>query len=327
MNIEKDTALSIFERMLLIRHVEESISAHYGKQKMRCPTHLSSGQEGVPASLSVLLTHQDYAVSTHRGHAHYLGKGGEIDGLIAELHGKATGCSKGIGGSMHLIDTRVGFMGTTAIVGNTIPIGVGLGLSIKTLSEHKISVIFLGDGSLEEGVFYESMNFAVLHKLPVLFVCENNFYSVYSPLSVRQPQGRSIAQLVEGMGCNVAVGDGNDILSAYPILSQAVSHVRSGKGPFFVELTTYRHREHCGPFFDDDLEYRPTQEREEWFEKDPISLFSQHLMEQGWLDTATITAQRERIQSIVDSAFEKAEQAPYPEGIDLHDLVYKHRIR
>ena len=327
MNIEKNIALSILERMLLIRHVEESIAAHYGKQKMRCPTHLSSGQEGVPASLSVLLDDDDYAVSTHRGHAHYLGKGGNVDQLIAELHGKATGCSRGIGGSMHLIDTSVGFMGTTAIVGNTIPIGVGLGLSIKTLAEKKISVVFLGDGSTEEGVFYESVNFAVLHKLPVLFVCENNFYSVYSPLSVRQPEGRSITQLVEGMGCPVAFGDGNDINSAYSILAQAVSHVRSGKGPYFVELTTYRHREHCGPFFDDDLEYRPTQERKHWFEKDPISMFTQQLIAQGWLDDATLERQRSRIQGLVDVAFERAEHAPYPEIPDLHALVYKNRIR
>ena len=327
MNLTKDTALSIFSRMLLIRYVEETIARNYGKQQMRCPTHLSSGQEGVPGVLSVLLDDEDYAVSTHRGHAHYLGKGGSVDALIAELHGKETGCAKGLGGSMHLIDTRVGFMGTTAIVGNTIPIGVGLALSAKTRKKDNISVVFLGDGATEEGVFYESVNFAVLHKLPVLFVCENNFYSVYSPLSVRQPAGRSIVQLVEGMGCPTDCGDGNDIFSLYPLLHNAVEHVRSKKGPMFVELFTYRHREHCGPFFDDDLGYRPEEERTSWVGKDPIDICERKLLSRNWTDESFLHTHKERTQQIVDQAFQKAWDAAYPDIPDLHDLVYRNRIR
>ena len=164
-----------------IRLVEERIAEEYPNNQIRCPTHLSIGQEGVPAALSTLLRKEDFAVSPHRGHAHYLSKVGDLNSMIADLSGKKTGCSGGKGGSMHLIDKKNGFMGTSAIVGNSIPLGVGLSLSIK-LQQKVMLLVFLGDGAIEEGVFYESLNFSVLGELPVIFICENNLYSVYSPL-------------------------------------------------------------------------------------------------------------------------------------------------
>ena len=326
MELSQEVAWAIFERMVLIRTVEETIASHYGEQQMRCPTHLSSGQEGVPGTLSALLTDYDYAMSTHRGHAHYLGKGGGVDAMIGELYGKENGCAKGFGGSMHLIDTSVGFMGTTAIVGNTIPIGVGLALSIKQKSEERISVVYLGDGAVEEGVFYESVNFAVLHKLPVLFVCENNFYSVYSPLSVRQPQDRAIHRMVEGMGCPSSFGDGNDIFTLYPLLKEAVDAVRAGNGPRFVELETYRHREHCGPFFDDHLNYRPEPQVDHWKSRDPITLCSEALTQRAWCTQDAIAQLKDTTQARVDQAFVTAQQAPYPNVPDLKSLVYRNPI-
>ena len=196
--------------MKKIRLVEETIARRYGEWNMRCPTHLCTGQEAVAAAVGCALRKDDYAVSTHRAHGHYIGKGGDIRAMIAEIYGKATGCSKGKGGSMHLVDPAVNFMGSTAIVGGTIPVGVGLGLSIKLKKSDQVSCVFFGDGSVEEGVFYEAVNFAALKKLPVLFICENNFYSVYSPLSVRQPAGRKIADMVRGMGCPAEQGDGNN---------------------------------------------------------------------------------------------------------------------
>jgi len=152
-----------------IRAVEEKIAAEYNNQRMRCPTHLSIGQEAVPSAISSCINKNDFAVSTHRGHAHYLAKGGDLKAMIAEIYGKETGCSKGKGGSMHLIDTKVGFMGTSAIVGNSIPVGVGLALSCKLKKSDQISIVYLGDGAVEEGVFYESLNFSILQKLRVLF--------------------------------------------------------------------------------------------------------------------------------------------------------------
>ena len=184
--------IHLYKNMLLIRLAEEEIAKRYKSGKMRCPPHSSIGQEASATGVGLALKNTDLAVSTHRAHAHYLAKGGNLKRMIAEIYGKATGCCKGKGGSMHLIDRSVGFEGSTAIVGNTIPIGVGLGLSLKLDSKNAVSVIYCGDGSVEEGVFYESVNFAVTKKLPVLFVCENNSYSVYSPLKVRQPKGRKI---------------------------------------------------------------------------------------------------------------------------------------
>ena len=191
----QDLKERLYIEMYRIRAVEEMIAFKYPEGKMRCPTHLSIGQEAVPAAYSLLINNSDFAVSTHRGHAHYLGKGGDLKSMIAEIYGKKTGCSKGKGGSMHLIDLNVNFMGTSAIVGNSIPVGVGLGLSIELNKTDQISCIFLGDGAIEEGVFYESLNFAAVRNLPILFICENNLYSVYSPLSVRQPKNRIIAEI------------------------------------------------------------------------------------------------------------------------------------
>src|SRR3989338_8942754 len=214
MNTEKK--INLLYQMLRIRMIEESLAENYSKQKMRTPVHLSIGQEAVAVASGAVLQKTDYAVSTHRGHAHYLAKGGNLNAMIAEIHGKVTGCCRGRGGSMHLIDQSVGFMGSTAIVGNTIPIGVGLGLSIQLSGDDRISCIYLGDGAVEEGVFYESLNFAVLKKLPVLFVCENNSYSVYTPFHKRQPINRRISDFVCAMGAKTdLVEDGYNVLACY----------------------------------------------------------------------------------------------------------------
>ena len=187
-----NVAVELLRRMKRIRLTEETIAERYSEWKMRCPTHLCTGQEAIGAAVGLALRKDDFVVSTHRAHGHYLGKGGDLKRMLAEIYGKSTGCSSGKGGSMHLIDESVSFMGSTAIVGSTIPVGVGLGLSIRLNNTDQISCIFFGDGAVEEGVFYESLNFAALKKLPVLFICENNLYSVYSPFKVRQPAGRKI---------------------------------------------------------------------------------------------------------------------------------------
>ena len=208
--------INLYGNMLVIRLAEEEIAKQYKFGKMRCPTHLSIGQEASATGVGLALKKSDLAVSTHRAHAHYLAKGGSLKKMIAEIYGKATGCCKGKGGSMHVIDRSVGFEGSTAIVGNTIPIGVGLGLSLKLDLQDAISVIYCGDGSVEEGVFYESVNFAVTKKLPVMFVCENNLYSVYTPINERQPS-RPFNKLGEAHAVKSYVCDGNDVLKIYEI--------------------------------------------------------------------------------------------------------------
>ena len=308
--------------MYRIRAVEEEIAHRYPQGKMRCPVHLSLGQESIPAVFAETISTKDFAVSTHRGHAHYLAKGGNLNAMIAEIYGKSTGCSKGKGGSMHLIDLAVNFMGTSAIVGNSIPIGVGLALSAQLKKTDQISCVFLGDGATEEGVFYESVNFAAVRKLPVLFICENNLYSVYSPLSVRQPKGRSIAKMVEAMGVEVAVGDGHNITSSHEIMKNSVDKVRSTGAPLFLEFTTYRWREHCGHSFDNDIGYRTQEEFLEWQAKDPLN----NLEKQLQITSSNIASSLERIKSEIDlevaKAFEFAESSPFPAQSEAYDGVY-----
>jgi len=312
-------SLNLFRNMYRIRVVEEEIAKRYPEGKMRCPVHLSIGQEAVPAAFAESIRNTDFAVSTHRGHAHYLAKGGNLEALIAEIYGKSTGCAKGRGGSMHLIDQSVNFMGTSAIVGNSIPNGVGLALSAQLKGSDQISCVFLGDGAIEEGVFYESVNFAAVRKLPVLFICENNLYSVYSPLSVRQPKGRSIAKMVEAMGVEAAEGDGNDVLATYQIMQNAIDKVRAGGGPFFLEISTYRWREHCGPNFDNDIGYRTQEEFQDWQNKEPISRLEKVLdqIEPNILDTIRTESNAE-----VQVAFDFAENSPFPNQSEAYEDVY-----
>ncbi len=316
-------AIELLRRMKLIRCAEETIAARYPENKMRCPTHLCTGQEAVSAAVGFALNKDDFAVSSHRAHGHYLGKGGSLRAMLSEIYGKATGCSGGKGGSMHLIDESVGFMGSTAIVGNTIPVGVGLGLSIALNRTKQVSCIFLGEGATEEGVFYESVNFAVLKKLPVLFVCENNLYSVYSSLKVRQPAGRSVYKMVQGLGCPSEKGDGNDVLEVYEKVKKAVALLRRGKGPYFLEFSTYRWREHCGPNFDNNIGYRSEKEFLTWKKKDPVGRLEKDILKKGTLSRQQIDQMEEEIKVEVDAAFQFAEEAPFPQAREAYTQLFK----
>jgi len=322
MNIAKNEALKLLYGMKRIRAVEEEIANRYTESEMRCPTHLSIGQEAVATVLGHLLNKDDLAVSTHRAHAHYLGKGGDLNAMISEIYGKETGCSKGRGGSMHLIDTSVGFMGSTAIVGGTIPIGTGLALGIKYRKKKQISCIFLGDGAIEEGAFYESANFAALHKLPVLFICENNLYSVYSPLSKRQPIGRKIYELSNAIGIKSDHGDGNDVIQINNILKNAIGEIRSGNGPRFIEFSTYRWREHCGPNYDNEIGYRTQKEFLEWQMKDPINIFQDLLEEKKYLNSKDLINMNQNIESEILLAFNFAKNSNFPDKHSFGDFTY-----
>ncbi len=308
--------------MYRIRAIEEAIAYHYPEGKMRCPVHLSIGQESIPAIFAETVIQKDFAVSTHRGHAHYLAKGGDLNAMIAELYGKASGCSKGKGGSMHLIDRNVNFMGTSAIVGNSIPVGVGLALSIELKGTDQISCIFLGDGAIEEGVFYESINFAAVRNLPVLFICENNLYSVYSPLSVRQPRGRSIAKMVEAMGVKTGAAEGSHLIHSKQLMEEAFNEVRAGHGPYFLEFSTYRWREHCGHAFDNDIGYRSQEEFLEWQAKDPLLILEKTLSQAHSDSLKQIDEIKLFINSEVKTAFDFAEKSPFPLQHEAYGNVY-----
>jgi len=268
--MNEDIALSLYRGMLRIRMVEEKIAQLYSEQEMRCPVHLCIGQEAIAVGVCANLLKEDYVMSNHRSHGHYLAKGGELKAMMAELYGKVTGCSQGKGGSMHLIDMSAGFLGATPIVGSTISIAVGVAMGSLMQGYKRVTVVFFGDAAVEEGVFHESLNFAVLKKLPVVFVCENNLYSVNSPLSVRQPANREIFQLARGHGIDSYQADGNNALEVYQLAQRTVQRARQNGGPAFIEFKTYRWREHCGPDYDHQLGYRPRSEFEKWKQRCPI---------------------------------------------------------
>lgn len=296
----------LFESMLRIRLVEESIADKYSEQKMRCPTHLSIGQEAIAVGVCANLTSQDQVLSTHRAHAHYLAKGGCLNSMMAEIYGKASGCSKGMGGSMHLIDTSVGFMGSTAIVGNTIPVAVGLALEKKLTRKKSIACVFFGDGATEEGAFYESVNFAIIHSLPILFICENNLYSVYSGLEVRQPVDRKIYKMVRAMGISAQHGNGNDVEEVARKVKHAKTMILKSGGPQFLEFDTYRWREHCGPNFDNNIGYREESEFLKWKKKDPLKNFYSE-NSQKYIDRKIDTISQE-----IDDAHQFADDSKFP---------------
>jgi pyruvate dehydrogenase E1 component alpha subunit len=321
--MENNLLRKMFYTMLRIRLTEETIACRYSEWKMRCPTHLCTGQEAVPAAAGIVLRENDLILSSHRAHGHYLAKGGDLNKMIAEIYGKATGCTAGKGGSMHLIDRKAGFMGSTSIVGGTIPVAVGLGLSIKLNGTDRVSCVFFGDGAIEEGVFYESINFAALKELPVLFVCENNLYSVYSPLRVRQPESRDICRMVDAMGVLAEYGDGNNAVEVYNKMDRAVKDIRQGSGPRFFQFATYRWREHCGPNFDNDLGYRTEEEYLAWKKRDPLKLLASQALDEAILSRDDIEEMEVSIQEEVDQAFDFAEKSPFPDPEEAFTGLYR----
>ena len=302
--------------------VEEKIAELYPEQEMRCPVHLCIGQEAIAAGVCANLSGDDYVFSNHRSHGHYLAKGGNLKAMMAELYGKATGCSHGKGGSMHLVDLSAGFLGATPIIGSTIPIAVGAAFGSVVRSESRVTVIFFGDAAVEEGVFHESLNFAALKRLPVVFVCENNLYSVYSPLSVRQPEGREVFSLAKGHGMASFQGNGNDAVEVYQLAEQAVGKARQGGGPTFLEFKTYRWREHCGPNYDNDLGYRTESEFQEWQQRCPVERLKERLLGEGILSPQDIEDMIHNLEVEIEEAVVFARESPFPEEQHLLEHVY-----
>jgi len=312
MSVDKKQLLECFELASKIRTVEETIAKEYANNEMRCPVHLSIGQEIVSAVVGLNQKTDDTAVSSHRAHAHYLAKGGNLHRMIAEIYGKVTGCCKGRGGSMHLIDLEVGFLGSSAIVGNSIPVGVGAGFSHKLNNSGQLSFVFLGDGAVEEGTFYESVNFSIVQNLPVVYICENNLYSVYTGLNKRQPVERNIYEMVGAMGIKAVKIKTSDVVNCLNQTTEVINHARSAKEPVFIEYETYRWLEHCGPNDDDFLGYRPAGELSKWKNEDPISKLEDVLITRHGISRSLIKETQEKILKYVLLAFEQAKKDEFP---------------
>ncbi|MEE3259515.1 MAG: thiamine pyrophosphate-dependent dehydrogenase E1 component subunit alpha [Candidatus Latescibacterota bacterium] len=298
--------------MMRIRLIEEAIADRYAEQQMRCPVHLSIGQEGIAVGVCATLRAGDYTMSTHRAHAHYLAKGGSLKAMLGELYGKETGCCGGRGGSMHLVDRSVGFLGATPIVGSSLPVAVGTAFGSQLQGEDRVTVAFFGEGTTEEGVFAESVNFAALKRLPVVFVCENNLYSVYSPPEVRFHPDRDRVALAKAHGIAAGKGDGNDVEQVLAMTGEAVAAVRAGSGPAFLEFDTYRWREHCGPNYDNDIGYRTEEEFLAWQAQCPVSGYRSLLLEQGVVDGAALDGIEAEIGREIEAALADARQASFP---------------
>jgi len=301
---------------------EEKVAELYPQQEMRCPVHLSIGQEASPIGVCAHLSDKEYVMSTHRAHAHYLAKGGDMRAMMAEFYGRETGCCHGVGGSMHLIDLSVGFLGAVPIVGSTIPIGVGAAFGEVLQKRQSLVVIFLGDGAIEEGVFHESINFAVLKNLPVIFLCENNLYSVYSDLSVRQPKGREIYKFAEAYGIESAQGDGNNVLQVYEMAGKAIAKARQGGGPSFLEFMTYRWREHCGHNYDNDIGYRTEEEFQKWKALCPIVRLRKELLNENAINDDQLQKIEQEINYEIEEAIKFAKESPYPDKERLLMNIY-----
>jgi TPP-dependent pyruvate/acetoin dehydrogenase alpha subunit len=306
----------LYRSLYRIRRIEEEIARVYPSDRVKSPVHLSIGQEAVSVGVCAALQPGDVVFGTYRGHALYLAHGGELRAMLAELYGKATGCTKGKGGSMHLIDAARGVMGSSAVVGTTIANAVGYAYALKYRGESAIVASFFGDGATEEGVFSESLNFAVLKRLPILFVCENNQYAIHTHQSQRQGHP-AIRERAAAHGLPTKVLDGSDLPALVAWSREVAGRIRAGEGPWFFEVDTYRWREHVGPGLDYDLGYRSSEELEPWQERDPVARMA------DWVDPWVRARLEREVEEEIAEAFAFAEASPFPSAAELMTDVFE----
>ncbi|HAP38815.1 MAG TPA: dehydrogenase [Nitrospira sp.] len=314
---------SLWRMMVLIRAVEDRIGELVLAGEIKTPCHLSIGQEAIPAGVCAALQPDDSLWGGHRSHGHYLAKGGDLRAMMAEIFGKATGCARGRGGSMHLVDTAQGIFGTVPLVAATIPLAVGAALSAKLRRTGQVAVAFFGDGATDEGHFHESLNLAALYRLPVLFVCENNFYSTHLTMKERRAKD-NIVESADLHGLSGERVDGNDVMAVRGAADQAVQRARAGEGPTLLECRTYRWRGHVGPA--DDLEVGEGRRREldEWRQRDPIARCRERLRAQG-LSPERFESLEAAVRDEVEEAVTFARRSPAPDESELLHHVYVSR--
>jgi pyruvate dehydrogenase E1 component alpha subunit len=319
--IKKNLLLNLYKKMQLIRCIEEHISENYSQQEMRCPIHLSIGQEAAAVGVCHNLDKKDKMFSTHRCHAHYIAKGGSLEKMIGEIYGKVNGCCKGRGGSMHLFDEAAGLSSSIPIVGSSIPVAVGNALANKLNNKKNISVACFGDGTVEEGVFYESLNFAILKKLSVFFFCENNFYSVMTHIKERQPSN-FLKKINQPYNLPLKIINGNNVEEVFAESKKLIDYIKKGNGPAMIVLNTHRYKEHCGPNEDIQLGYRDKKEYSFWKSLDPISLCETKLKNKYNVKNDVLNKIKRLNNKLCLNAFKKAKKAPLPNFKNAHLKVY-----
>ena len=310
----------MFRTMLMIRLFEERVATLITAGDVKTPCHLCIGQEAIATGVCAALERQDYVWGGHRSHGHYLAKGGDPKAMMAEILGKSTGCSRGRGGSMHLFAADVGLLGTVPLVAATIPLAVGTGFASKLRGDHRVSISFLGDGAMEEGHFHESMNLASLYRLPVIFVCENNFYASHMPLLER----RAVDNLIkagDAHGVPAVSVDGNDVIAVYQAAREAVDRARAGKGPTLIECRTYRWRGHVGASWDTDVGVKRRDELKDWLPRDPVVRLRARLFELG-AGQDDLDAIEEVALVEIEDAVDFAQHSSYPNMSEVAKHVF-----
>lgn len=305
----------VYRSLKRIRRVEEVTADIYPSDKIKSPVHLAIGQEHVAVAVCEALRPDDVIGGSYRSHAVYLAKGGDLAAMMAEMYGKDTGCARGKGGSMHIIAMDKGVVGSSAVVGTQIPVMAGFALAAKRRGKGQIAVVFMGDGATEEGCFYETLNFAALHQLPILFVCENNGYAIHEPIAKRRFQ-KDIGRVAEALGVPATTLGGDDLLELLDAARDAVSRIRAGAGPQYLEVKLYRWREHVGPNEDFDQGYRPRSEAEPWMEADPVEKAA------ALVDAGRRAAIDAEIEAEIAKAVRFAEESPPPGPQELYADVF-----
>jgi pyruvate dehydrogenase E1 component alpha subunit len=317
--------IKLYSQMVRIRFCEESLVEPILNGEIRTPCHLCSGQEAVAVGVCAALEKQDYIFGSHRSHGHFLAKGGSLNEMVAEIYGKSNGCSRGRGGSMHLIDPTCGMMGAAPIVAGTISMAVGAALAASIRKERRVAVSFFGDGATNEGVLFESMNVAALRRLPIIFVCENNLYSTHMPISECRPD-KPIHQMARSVGMAAQAINGNDVLAVYDAATESVAKCRQNQGPVFLECLTYRMRGHVGP--DDNIQgthtdIRSKAEVSQWRKKDPLKRLEAYMLETGIAKPQELEAIQHKVDQEIRTAHQFADAGDWPEESELTHYVFK----
>lgn len=320
----QDTKVLIrqLKMMLLIRQAEEKIAEMVEAKVINCPCHLGVGQEATAVGVSEFLRPTDRIFGAHRSHTHFLAAGGSLYELFSEVLGKETGCSKGMGGSMHLFDKKIGFLGSVPIVGASVPIAVGAGLAAKMDGRGDISVSYLGDSALEEGGVQEALNLAAVKKIPVIFVIENNLFASHLHINLRQPSDSTI-RYANTYGIESRVVDGNDIVKVMKAVEELTKKLRQGEGPCFIEAVTYRWKGHVGPSEDTDVGVNRKEDLMPWKKRDPIKRLVDSLLDIGAISINEYNSIHSNIINVIENTWKRAEAAPFPKAEALFDLVYK----
>lgn len=318
-----DISISVLKRMyismLRIRKLEERIGELVAEKEIICPCHLYIGQEAVAVGVCAALRKDDFVFSTHRSHGHYIAKGGDIKKLIAELYCRVTGCSKGRGGSMHIVSADIGLPGSSAIVAGTIALAAGAALGFCLQGKDSVSVAFFGDGAVNEGVFCEALNFASLEKLPVIFVCENNLYSTHMPVSACLAD-TNIYKKAEAFNMPGIQLDGNNAIEVFKTAKEVINNARSGKGPALLECLTYRWCGHVGPNLDLDKGLRSKEELDYWMDRCPVKNLETFLLEQNILSAVEKEEVLRQLKKEIEEAVIFAKKSPFPEETGLLDV-------